>query len=307
MTDTPLVAPATAAQRRPWIGWAMALISTASFSLAPTVGKAAIDSGMNPTTLLALRLVITTGLLGVTIAVTDPKRFNIDRTGLLACSAAGLANGVGMLAFFWSLTRIDASVASMLFSLTPLVVLALLALRGEKFTYRNTMRVALGLAGVSLLIGPGGQVDGLGILLALVPVFTVPIQLIVMQWYVQDHDSSAVTLYMVATMAVVAAGWWLVQGMEWHNPGRSGWLAVGVLVLVSTYLARMTMFVAVRDIGGGQVGLLAPVETLLTVIWSFLLLNERLTALQALGGGLILLSALLAVRRMLRVRWRKET
>jgi len=159
---------------------------------------------------------------------------------------------------------------------------------------------------VYLLIGPGGQVDWVGVLLAFGAVLTAPIQLLLMQWYLQDADPMAVTFYMVTMMAVVAGGWWLVQGAEWHDPGWQGWLLVGTLAVVSTYLSRLAMFVAVRGIGGGQVSLLAPFETLLTVIWSALFLSERLTAWQWAGGSLILVSALLAARRMLRVRWKRE-
>jgi drug/metabolite transporter (DMT)-like permease len=66
------------------------------------------------------------------------------------------------------------------------------------------------------------------------------------------------------------------------------------------------MFVAVREIGGGQFSLLAPLEMLLTVIWSVMFLSERLTLWQWAGGGLILVSAVLAAQRWLRVRWKRQ-
>jgi drug/metabolite transporter (DMT)-like permease len=64
------------------------------------------------------------------------------------------------------------------------------------------------------------------------------------------------------------------------------------------------MFAAIRSLGSGQLALLAPTETLLTVIWSMIFLQERLTAWQWLGGLLILTSALLAIARLNRARWR---
>jgi len=305
MAPTLSASALTSARRTGWFGWTMALLSTAAFSIAPPAGKAAIILGMDPTTLIALRLAITAALLGMTIAALSPQRLRIDRRGAWVCIASGLANGVGMLMFFTSLTRMHASIASMIFSLSPLVALTLLALRGEKFTYRNLIRLALGVGGVYLLIGPVGQVDWLGMFLAFGAVVTAPLQLLLMQWYLQDADPMTVTFYSVVTMAIVAAGWWLWQGAEWHDPGWQGWLLVGAMAVVSTYLSRLALFVAVLGIGGGQVSLLAPLETLLTVIWSVLFLSERLTARQWVGGGLILISALLVARRMLRVQWRR--
>lgn len=288
-----------------WLGWTMALASTLAFSIAPTIVRGAIAGGMNPTTLLAARLVLSTLLLGGSIVLAAPDRLPIDRAGLLVCSVAGLANGIGMLTFFWALARIDASIASMIFSLSPLAALGVLALRGEKFTRRHTLRLALGLGGVYLLLGPtsGGRVDWLGVGLIFVAILAFAIHLALIQWFLQGYDARTVTFYVVATMMALAVGWWLVQGREWHDPGWSGWLAIGTLAIISTYLARLALFVGVRSLGGGQIALLMPLETLLSVTWSVLFLQERLSVWQWLGGLFILASAVLAVKRLNRARW----
>jgi len=291
-----------------WFGWSMALGSTLAFSIAPAVTKGAITGGMNPTTLLAVRLVISTLLLGGSIMLVTPGKLAVDRRGLLICGIAGLSNGVGMLAFFWALTRLEASITSMLFSLSPLAVLVLLALRGERFSYRHVVRLGLGLGGVYLLIGPGsssaGGPDWVGIGLVLITIITFAIHLALIQWFLQGYQAQTVTFYVVGTMTVVAVGFWLTQGAEWHNPGLSGWLAIGILAVVSTYLARLWLFAAVRSLGSGQMALLLPLETFLAVLWSMLFLDERLAIWQWLGGLLILLSAVLAIHRLRLSRWR---
>lgn len=281
----------------------MAIFSTLCFSVVTPVAKAAIGLGLDSTGILAVRLVMTTALLGGTILATRPGLARMDRRGLLACVGAGLLNGIGMGTYFLSLTRIDSSVAAMIFALNPIVLLGLLALGGEKFTYRNGVRAALGVAGVYLLIGPGGRTDWLGAALAFVSVVTVPVQLILVQRFLQDYDPRSATLYIVGTMTVVAAGWWRLMGAGWQAPGWQGWLMIVVMAVVGTYLARLAMFVAIQVIGSTQTGLLAPVETLMTVIWSVMFLSERLSTVQWAGGGLILLSTLLAVKRLQRVRW----
>lgn len=291
---------AAAANIRAGWGWPIAIFSTACFSFAPPLGKAAIDLGMDSLALLTLRMLATAVLLGATLLITAPGRLRIDRRGLVFCLGAGLANGVGMVMFFRSLDRLNASIASMIFSLSPLVLLLLLALRGEKFTYRNGLRLALGIGGVYLLIGPGGSVDPLGVLLSMGTIVTVPIQILIMQWYLQDHDAYAVTFYMVLGMLLVSGVWWLAQGRPWQAPAPAAWGVLAALVVVSTYLARLTMFAAIRLVGGGQVGLLAPVETMLTVLLSVLFLHERLSVVQWLGSSLIVVSALLAVQRLKR-------
>ncbi len=282
----------------------MALFSSFAFSIATPLAKGAIDSGLDPTTLLTLRLILSTLLLGVSIALTTPAYLHLDRRGLLVCGVAGLSNGVGMLTYFLALARIDGSLAVMIFAISPLVTLAFLALRGERFSRRHFFRLALGLGGVYLLIGPAGRVDWLGVLLVLVTVCTFALHLALIQWFLQPYDARTITFYVVATMTIVNSGLWLTQGGEWHNVGWSGWLIIGVLALVSTYLARLAMFEGVRRLGGSQVALLLPLETLLAVIWSVAFLGERLNMGEWLGGGLILGSALLAIQRLNWARWR---
>ncbi|MEE9216732.1 MAG: DMT family transporter [Anaerolineales bacterium] len=285
------------------VGWTMAILATVAFSTVPPVARAAIVSGMSPTTLLAARYSIAIVLLGSTLRFTTTGNLRVDRRGLLIAGAVGSLHGVATLTFFLALNRITASVASILVSIYPLVVLGLLALRGENFTYRHLIRLTIGLGGVYLLIGHTGQVDGLGALLVLVAAVTYAIHLVLVQWFLGDYGVRAVATYIAAGMTVIVVGTWLAQGAEWHDPGWQGWLAIGLLAVVGTYLAHLAMLSGVRGIGSGQTALLAPLETLLAVLWSILLLQERLTLPQWLGGSLIVLSALLAVRRLRRPPW----
>ena len=74
------------------------------------------------------------------------------------------------------------------------------------------------------------------------------------------------------------------------------------MAVISTYFARLAQFVAIRIIGSGQIALLWPLQTLLIILLSVIFLQERMALIQWLGGGLILVSAGLAVRRGTRRR-----
>lgn len=287
-----------------WRGWALALTSTLAFSFAPPIARSAIQAGLDPTALVTIRLLLAAIFVGGTIGLTNFSLLKFDRRGLLVACTAGGVNGVGMLLFFWALTRVHASMASMIISINPLVVLSLLALRGEKFTWRHIVRLGLGLGGVYLLIGPGGQVDSIGVALLLIAVLCFAAHTVLLQWCLRGYDTRTVTFYISTSMALLVGIYWWGQGASWRAPGWHGWLAIGVLAFVSTYLARLMLVAAISRVGGAQTALLAPVETLCTIVWSMLFLNERLTPLQWLGGALILSSALLALKRLDRARWR---
>ncbi|MEZ4662102.1 MAG: DMT family transporter [Caldilineaceae bacterium] len=288
-----------------WLwGWALAIGSTIAFSVLTPLGKMAIDAGVEPTQLSVSRFGVAVLAMGLFLARYAPQKLKIDRRGLLITSAIGVTNGLGSLAFFWSLTRLDASVATILFAVNPLIVLLILALRGEKLTRRHLVRMALALSGVYLLLGVSGHVDGVGVLLVMCGVMGFTGQLVVMQWFLQGYDSHTLTFYVLAGMFGVMGLFWLMQGARWAPIEPVGWLAIGGMGIVGTFCGWLAMFVGIRHIGSGQVALLMPLETLLAVIWSVLFLNERMTSAQTLGSALILLSALLAMQRLMRVRWK---
>jgi drug/metabolite transporter (DMT)-like permease len=274
--------------------WSMAFLATLAYSTNSPIARALIVGGMNPTTMLAARYLLTALLLGVTLRLAWREQLKIDRRGLAICLLAGSVNGFSTLAYFWGLSRMSASISAMVFTVYPLVVLGLLALRGERFTLRSGVRVILGIAGVYLLVVPGGEIDALGVILVLLAAASFALSLVIVQWYLPDYSSMTVSYYTVIAISAVVAAFWLGQGAEWHAPGWQAWLAIIFLAVVGTYLSRLSMYKAVRGFGSFQMALFSPLETLLTLVWSMLFLQERLTTTQALGGGLIILSILLA-------------
>ena len=306
--STPTVALST--KNTVWHGWTMAFFSILFLSVGPAAAKFVIIEGVDLSTLIALRYVGSTLLLVSTIALTAPSRLQIDRKGLFICITAGLIFGSAFFVFISSLARINASIASMLVALYPLIVLTILAFRGEKFTSRNIIRLILGLLGIYFLIGLGGPVDLIGVIMALVTSVAYAVYLVIIQT-LKDYDGQTVMLYVFSAIAVFAVILWLVvhEDTGWQWPTMQAWLGIGVLVIFTSYLAQLSLFAAIRHIGSGQMALLSPLEVLLTVIWSVLVLQEYLTPMQWIGGGLILSSMLLAMKRLRRahkISWRSR-
>jgi len=213
-----------------------------------------------------------------------------------------------MLIYFVALTRLNASITAMLLATGPLMVLSLLALRGERLTRRHGVRVALALAGVYLLIGPGGNIDMIGVGLVIVATICFSLHLTLIQWYLRPYDTLTVNFYANGGMLIMILIWWTIQGRPWVIPSPAVWGAVIALAILATVIARLAMVAAVNRIGSGQMSLLSSLEILLAVIWAAIFLGERLSLVAWLGGGLILLSAVLAVQRLglasMRPRWR---
>lgn len=293
-----------AAVSQAWVGWASAMAAIITFSIATPIVRAALVRGMDPNALLVSRMSLATLLMAVTVVVSNPGCLGIGWRATWIALGAGLFNAFGMVCYFIGLTYLESSMAAMLIALSPLAVLSLLALRGEKVTYRHAVRLALALVGVYLLIGPGGGVSITGVIWIFVSLWGFALQLVLTQWHLVGYDARAITFYTNFAMTVGVTSWWMVKGMPWETPDTAGWITILVLAVVSTYAARLFQFGAVARIGGGQTSMLSPVETLLAVTWSMIFLGEKLTPIQMAGGVLILLSAALAMQRLKRARFR---
>lgn len=285
-------------------GWFLAMIATVAFSLATPVARSLLVGGADPTGLVTIRLMMAVTFHGLAIGLTASGLFRLDRRMIGICFAAGIINGLGMLLYFFGLARLSASITAMLLSMSPIVVLSLLVLRGEKLTYRHAIRMGLALLGVYLVIGPGGTVDMGGVGLILLSVLAFSSHMALLQWYLRSLDPRVVTFYVTTGMLLAVGAYWLAIGAPWQPLDTTGWIGLVTLALVSTFLARLTMYAAVTYIGSGQMSLLTPLEILLTVIWSVLFLGERLAWAHIAGGVLILASALLAIQR-LNLTWRR--
>ena len=212
-TQDSAATPASAATS---LGWVMAFSATFSYSIATPTARAAIMGGFDPNALLFARMWLTVALLLLTMLLLNRRQLRAGGHCIQISLIAGLINGVGLLAYFWGLARLEASMAAMIISISPLIVLSLLALRGEKLTYRHLIRLALALGGLFLLIGPGGAVDPLGILFVGIAALAFAVQLVIIQWYLVAHPARTVTFYQVLGMTI------LVTALVAHPRGRVG-------------------------------------------------------------------------------------
>ncbi len=279
------------------VGWSMALASTGAAALVTPLARGAVTGGVDPLAMLLARLGIAVLLMALTLGFTRPELLRIDRELAGRVALVGGIAGVEICCFFLSLAWIDGSMSAMLKSVQPLVVLLLLALGGERLTRRHLLRLAFAAAGIYLLVGPSGQLSSLGLILTGLSILLYAVQLVLLQWRLLAYDPRTVTFYLLLAMTLVVAIFWAAQGGVWSDPGVGGWSAILAMAVISTYFARIAQFVAMRHIGGGQVALLWPLQTLLIILLSVLFLHEQLTLYQWAGGVLVLVSAGLAINR----------
>jgi drug/metabolite transporter (DMT)-like permease len=284
------------------LGVVLILIAMLSLSLAPTFIKWGIAADEGPIPLLTMRLVTGAIALWIGVLLFKPQLARIDPRGLMACGTVGVANSISLTCFYLALEYIDASLATVIFAMHPIGVLAILVARGEKLTGRQVIRLIMALGGLVLLIGIGGEaIEWTGVALAFGTATFYALYIVLIQEALRGYPPQQTTPYVITIMAAILTVVYMLQGDVSLSFSGPGWAAILFTGLISTAVARFLLFAGIQKAGSGPAALLGPFETLMVVVWAVLLLGERLTTLQAAGGALILISSALAAPRYRRL------
>jgi drug/metabolite transporter (DMT)-like permease len=270
----------------------------ASFFLgwAPILGKLAYADGITAYTLVAFRTLVAALLLWVMFLLFWRRELAVTWRNLVGCIGVGVVNGFGSLLYYTSLARLDASRASLLNTLYPLWVVLFLFAAGQPLTRLTLARLTLSMLGLYLLTrSDPGELDWLGVTLMIASAATYGWHLVLGQWVLADVPARTAALYTLTTMACVVglARAWQAQPVE--PVPTTGWVVILALGL-TTASSRLTMFSALERLGGIETSLAGLLELVVSLMLAFVLLGERLTAVQWIGGGLLVLSLMLMVR-----------
>lgn len=264
----------------------------ASFFLgwAPVLGRLAYVDGVTPFTLAALRTLMAALLLWLAFVLFWRHEVAIAWPGLIGCMGVGAVNGFGSLLYFTGLSRLDASRAALLNTLYPLWVVLFLFAAGQSLTHLTLVRLALSMLGIYFLTRTGpGELEWLGVMLMISSAAIYGWHLVLGQWVLADVPARTATLYILTTMAGVVGVARVLQARPVEPIATAGWYAILSLGL-TTALSRLAMFSGLQRLGGVETALISLLELLVSLVLAFVLLGERLTPVQWLGGALLVIS-----------------
>ena len=277
-------------------GVAAALASALFLGMAPVYGKQAINLGLPPLGVVALRTSFAAVLLLIVICLFRRQYLFIYPAGLLGCFLAGGINGIGSILYYSALGRIDASIGQLLYSLYPIFVMFWLWLDHQKPSRLTIIRLLMLLPALFLLTTTNHQkIDFLGVGMMLGASILYALHLPINQRVLFDMPAPTVTLYTLLAMSGIVVPAYLIFGQSIFPAIQVGWGAVVGLTIV-TFLSRLTLFLGVKHLGGLQTALLGLSELLVTLAFSYLWLGERLSATQWLGALLLVISLSLVIR-----------
>jgi len=260
-----------------------ALVSAFFLGLAPVFGKAAMGPDkFSPLAVVALRTGMAALLLFLIMVIFRRNFIYIYPAGMLGCALAGGINGLGSIFYYIGLSRLNASVAQMLYALYPFFVAIWLGLDKQTPTRLTVIRIILAIISAVLLAWAGtGTIDLMGVAFMVISAALYAFHIPINQRVLLDVPAPTVTLYTLVAMSVVVIPTYLIFDRSFPA-ANIPWSPVLGLTAV-TFFSRLLLFTGVKHIGGMQTALLGLGELLVAVLFSHLYLKETLTSIQWIG------------------------
>ena len=248
------------------------------------------------------RFLLAGGLLALILLATG-RSIRVTRRELAASAVLGLsllALGVGMVTL--AETRIDSSIAAMIAGSVPLQVILLRTLARERVALATRLSVLAGLAGLALVVipGGGGAASAVGLAIAIVASISWSLGSFFGHRLPLPRDGFVAATWEMLSAGVILVVLGLLTGEPWSMDASGftlesilAWLYLGVFGTLVAFTAYTWLL---RNAPISKVVTHQYVNPIVAIALGALLLGEEITLAVGLGAALIVGSVFVAVR-----------
>ena len=263
------------------------VVSAAGFGAMAIFAKVAYRDGVSLSTMLMLRFAIAGVLLALWGTVAR-MRWPHGRDLLLLIGMGALGYVGQAFCYFSALQYASAGLVALLLYLYPAIVTVLSALRSRRpVGGGRAAAVVAALAGTAFAVGGDLYSTTTGIALGVGAALIYSLYILVGEGVMTRVGAMpAATVVMLSAAATYTVAT-LVSGPALPQ-SATGWAAVLAIAVFSTLLAILGFFKGLSQLGATDASTLSTLEPLITLGLAAVVLGEQVTALQAMGGALIL-------------------
>ena len=295
---------------RPAVGYALTLLAAGFFAVNGTVSTLALQAGIPPTRLTALRCTGAAVVLLVALALVAPQRLRITWREVPFLAAFGVV-GVALTQYLYyvAIGRMPVGIA-LVFEMTAPVLIALYVwlVRHEKVRGRLWVALLLSLSGLVLVAEVwqgGGSLDPIGVGAALLAAICLATYYLMGERGTVTRDPVTLTCWSFVAAALfwaAAAPWWQFDAGVLAEPvpislGSAElplWVLVVWIVVMGAAVPFWLSIAALRHLAPTAAGLVATVEPVFASIVAWVWLEQVLTGWQVTGGVVVLTGIVLA-------------
>lgn len=271
------------------VGVLMVIASACGFATLAVLIKVAYAAQAEMLTVLAYRFLFAAVLFWLVIRVRHLQVQITSRELVKLVLLGGIGYGLMSGLFAGTLIYLPASLAGMLLYTYPALVCVFSYLLGEEhLSGKKIVALIMCLVGLVLVLGVSfAGLNLIGIILGLGAAVTYSCYIIIGNRLLKNIDSMLATTIVCTAAAVVFTTAGLVTGQLIVELPLQAWLAIIGISLFATCIGILCFFAGMHRIGATNAAIISTFEPVITVFLSLILLEEKLTLMQALGGLLI--------------------
>ena len=269
----------------------MLMISMAMFgTLGLFVRNIPVSSGE----LALYRAVLAVFMLLAYFLVTGQKiPFRAIKKEIPLLLISGVAMGFNWILLFQAYKYTTVSVATLSYYFAPVIVtVACPILFKEKMTAKRWVCFAMSTLGIVLITGVGDMSAGsnhlLGIAFGLGAACLYATVILLNKFIKKVEGIHRTFLQFLAAMLVLMPYVGATSGVTLSALDATGWICLLIVGLVHTGVTYCLYFSSLKELSGQEAAILSYIDPLMAVLVSVLILGEKLSLLQLLGGLLIL-------------------
>ncbi len=271
------------------------LLSSLGFALMGASVKAVSQYGIP-----LMEIVIARALVSLIISYVDVKRKGIAIWGhnKLLLSARGVVGAAALICVYYSVTTLPLAEATVLQYLHP-VFTALLAfmLLGERVQVSTMICIFLSITGLVVMVKPDlffaaeVELPLFSVIAALLGAFGSAVAYVIVRRLSQTEDSSVIILYfpLIALPAAL-----ILSGGELVMPDGYALLLL-ILVGIFTQIGQVGLTKAMQHEAASKATAFSYIQVILSMLLGWFAFNELPSLWTLLGGGLIVIGALINV------------
>lgn len=234
----------------------------------------------------------------VTVAVVVwregwPRFQRRDVPLLVAAAIIGIT--INQVAFVTALQATSAANVALLIGTIPIWTAVLAVLSRQERVARNLwVGLGAGTLGVTLIVVGGqdavGGVSVVGELGALATALSWAVYSVLIRPLMRRYSALALSAFMmvVGTLVLVPFSIPSLATQDWLAVPVNAWLALVYAAILSVSVTNILYFTAIHRIGASRAALFTYLEPFLGVLFAVVLLGDSVTALQLVGGVVVL-------------------
>ena len=286
--------------RHPVLLYTLILLMVLGWSLNFIVGKIALRH-IDPYTLTTFRIILS-GVLMLPVYFAMPRRSAFHRkdlTNFVTLGFVGVVVNRGLFTVGLAFTTVGHS--ALIVATGPILILVLARfLKLEEITRAKVLGMGLCFAGIIVLVGGDSlhlHTDTwVGDLITLAGTVGFAVYTVLAKRVSRQYDTISMNTFcnLAGAILVLPMGIRQALHLDWGSVGWVGWSGMAYMVIVSSLLAYLIFFWALKYVSASRLAIYTYVEPPLATLLGVLLLGEKLTTVLLVGGGMILAGVYLA-------------